>query len=154
MTLFEWQGLMVERAANTLAHFVSQTKPDRLTWKPSADSSSDTRDIMDQVNECIRVNRVTAAILRDETAVPPEPLAERDALIQALRDSGKELADAICKLDDGARDRIYETPRMGSLRGAILMELPAANMHYHAGQVNYIQLLYGDTEFSIPPGFM
>ena len=25
------------------------------------------------------------------------------------------------------------------------------NMAYHAGQTNFIQILYGDTEFHVPP---
>ena len=29
------------------------------------------------------------------------------------------------------------------------MEMPYRNMAYHAGQVNYVQMLYGDTEFHI-----
>ncbi len=64
--------------------------------------------------------------------------------------SGKQLADAVRGLDDAAFSREYQTP-FGAMKGSDLARIAMANMYYHGGQLNFIQLLYGDKEFRFPP---
>lgn len=155
MTIFEWQANIIERGGATLAHALATTPEDRLDWHPSADPQSKTRSTLDQAAECIDVNRRMTALLRGETPGPPaseRPFANGQEAQEQIRESAKELADAVRGLDEEALTRIYTTP-MRPMRGTLLLEIAAGNLTYHFGQINYIQTLYGDTEFRIPPEF-
>lgn len=155
MSVLDWQAYLVERAAMTLAHFVASTESERLNWKPSLDGKVHTRSVFEQVQECVGVNRRFAALLRgDSPAGAPEISIEDSQTAQSmLIESAQELGAAIRGLGPDALEQEFET-KMGPLTGAILLELPLANMQYHSGQVNMIQLLYGDEEFHVPPKFM
>ena len=155
-TVFEFQGRKIERMAASLAHFVSATAADKLDWRPATDASSQTRSVLEQVAECVQVNRYTAALLRGEA---PEfssltvTLSDGEDAQQHLLDSGHEFAQAVRGLDESALARTYAHWR-GSLSGEVLIEAPYRNMAYHAGQVNMIQLLCGDAEFHLPPTWL
>ena len=61
----------------------------------------------------------------------------------------EELAAAIRGLTEEDLERTYPHPR-GPRLGANLILICYRNMAYHAGQINYIQTLYGDQEFHVP----
>jgi hypothetical protein len=50
---------------------------------------------------------------------------------------------------EAALAKSYELP-FGTFTGWEITEICMANMHYHVGQINYIQLLYGDSVFHFP----
>ena len=153
-SLFEYQGDKIECMAASLAHFVATTAEDRLDWCPATDEKSQTRLVMQQVSECVAVNRYTAALLRGETPTHIPGWREAPAISQDAQEqlvaSGQELAAAVRALDEEALTRVYPHVR-GPLSGEIVMELLHRNMAYHAGQINMIQLLTGDTEFHVLP---
>jgi hypothetical protein len=103
------------------------------------------------MDECIRVNRRMARWLRgDHSELPAAvPLVNAAQIETELMASADELAETIRGLDAADIDRHYETA-WGTLSGRELMVIPLANMYYHGGQVNYIQTLYGDTDFKFP----
>jgi hypothetical protein len=154
MNVLEWQATVTERAAHWLAHFVSTTPDDKLTWKPSADPSSKTRDILDMVSESIGANRMMAAMVRGETpkgdlhAAAPAMTSEQAQ--DELRASAKEFGDALRAADESILGVTYTTP-FGPMPGYAIIAMPASNMDYHSGQVNYVQRLYGDIDFHMPP---
>lgn len=159
-TLFEFQARKIERMAASLAHFVSTTAPDKLDWCPATDETSQTRSVLAQVKECVGVNRYTAALLRGETpevpggpSTPSIEFADSEDAQKQLIDSGHELADAVRALDESALTHVYPHWR-GPIAGEIIIEMAYRNMAYHAGQVNMIQLLSGDTEFHVPPSWL
>ena len=159
-TLFEFQARKIERMAASLAHFVSTTPEDRLDWCPATDENSRTRSVMMQVSECVGVNRYAAALLRLEIPkqipghnAPPVTFSNSADAQQQLIDSGRELADAVRALDETALTRLYPHWR-GQLAGELIIEMPYRNMAYHAGQVNMIQLLAGDSDFHLPPTWL
>ncbi|MBV9865553.1 MAG: hypothetical protein JO316_09400 [Abitibacteriaceae bacterium] len=160
ITIFEFQAHKIERIAAALAHFVATTPPERLDWCPATDANSHTRSILAMVVECVQINRYTAALLRGETpeAPPaegaiPADLSTAEGAQQQLLASGHELATAVAALDETALTHLYPHWR-GPIVGAVLIESPYRNMAYHAGQVNLIQLLAGDTEFHLPPTWL
>jgi hypothetical protein len=161
ISLFEFQARRIERMAASLADFMSTTAPDRLDWCPATDANSQTRSVMAQVSECVSVNRYCAALLRGETpeqipgrdGVPPITFSDREDAEGQLIASGRELAGAVRALDAEALTRHYPHWR-GPLAGELIIEMPYRNMAYHAGQVNMIQLLSGDTEFHLPPTWL
>jgi hypothetical protein len=155
MNLFEWQAMLTEKGAEALAHWVETTEEGRLNWKPSADSTSDTRNVLELAQECITVNYRFAAVLSGaETPAGGDAAAITTAAQarEALIASGAAVAAAIRGLDESALGKKFTLP-IGELPGALCVTLPLGNMQYHGGQVNYIQRLYGDTEFRVPASF-
>jgi hypothetical protein len=155
MTAQEYQADAIERAGAYLAHFIATTAPDRHDWVPQVDGAAGLRSALDQVAECIAVNRIFAALLAGDTPSPPAPDAPRpftdadDARAQLLQ-SAVSLAAVVRTLTDGDLAREFVT-RRGPVPGAAAIEIPYRNMQYHAGQINQLQLLYGDAEFHSPP---
>lgn len=155
MTVFEWQARVTERAAKSLAHYVETTSADRLDWAPVMDNSTDTRSVFELVFECCRLNRKVADVLKGTAPAKSEPSHTYRTAREAMDDihaSSAQLAAAIRGLTDECVEKTYTTG-LGPVPGAILLEMPASNMQYHSGQINLIQLLYGDPEFHIPPDF-
>ncbi len=154
MTVQEWQAETIESAAKTLAFWITTTPEEKLGWCPTVDEKSCARCINDQIQECIRVNRTFAALLRGETPPPlPEgevPQLSGQHLSDQIAASGKELASAVRALPDEGITKQYQT-RFGPMPGGDLMRIAMGNMFYHGGQLNYIQLLYGDKEMRFPP---
>jgi hypothetical protein len=161
LSVFEFQARKIERMAASLAHFVATTAPDRLDWSPIVDDQSETRSAMAMVGECVGVNLYTAALLRGEAAPPvpghegnPQPtFAGSGDAVQQLISSGQKLAAAVRDLDDESLSRPYPHWR-GPILGEVIIEVAYRNMAYHAGQINMIQLLTGDTEFHVPPSWL
>lgn len=160
-SLYEFQARKIERMAASLAHFVATTAPDRLDWCPTTHANSQTRSVMEIVSECVGVNRYVAALLRGKSpteipgrdGAPPITFPDSQDAQEQLVASGWELAEAVRSLDADALARPYPHAS-GSLTGEIVVEMANRNMAYHAGQVNMIQLLSGDTEFHRPPTWL
>lgn len=157
MTVQEFQGGAVERAATLLAHFLDTTVEDKRDWTPPIDGAAGLRTAREQVRECILVNRMLAKILRggEYSPQPPsqsqeQPFSDIEEAKIKLVESGKELGDAIRALSDEDLTREFPT-RRGPMLGYLLIEMPLRNMHYHGGQINMLQMCYGDTEFRPTP---
>ena len=152
----EYMAIQTERMTDSLAHFLATTHEDKLQWQPQTEGSAPTRSVLEQIAECVVVNRMIAAGLRGETPSPPS--ASGPALIltngtdaqEQVRTSGAELATAIRTMTEADLERMYQHPR-GQFLGANLIMMPLRNMAYHAGQINLIQMLAGDPEFHVPP---
>ena len=152
----EYMAIQIERTADSLAYFIGTTHEDKLQWQPQTEGSAPTRSVLEQVAECVVVNRMIAAGLRGE--VMPAPTGGVPALVltnaseaqEQLRASGAELAAAVRSLTEADLEKMYQHPR-GQFMGANLIMMPLRNMAYHAGQVNLIQMLAGDPEFHVPP---
>jgi len=158
MTVAEYVARQTERMAEALAHFMATTPEDRLVWHPTLEGSAPTRSILEQVGECVVVNRLIATVLRGgelpPAGTPPPPLhfASGQEAQEQLISSAIELAAAISTLTDEDMNRLYEHPR-GQMFGQNLILMGYRNMAYHAGQANLIQILYGDPEFHVPPNW-
>jgi hypothetical protein len=158
MTVQEYVAGQTIRAAEALAHFVQTTEADRLVWQPEGEAGVTTRSAFQQISECVQVNGLMAKMLRKEAvAAPAGPrpdIAFKDGADaqEQLMASARGLADAIRNLADADLDAEYQHPR-GLMLGSNLILMAYRNMIYHAGQINFIQTLYGDTEFHVPPNW-
>lgn len=151
MTITEAIAQDIEQAAGFLGHFLSTTEPDKLNWKPKAEGfDSKTRSALEVVAECAYVNRRTAAALYGEEFTESVPVYTTATEAQADLMSGAKLcADALRTHDETVLVRKFAMP-WGEIDGAFLLGITRANMHYHNGQINYIQCLYGDDVFHMP----
>ena len=159
MTLFEYQARRVERISRAVAHFIGTTPEERLDWRPDGLDGAKGRSIFSMVSEIVVVNTLVARTLLGEAREPHKPsesmpdlvfVDSADAQAKVIA-SGESLAVAIRGLSDVDLEREY-LHWTGPLRGEIWLEMPYRNMAYHAGQINYIQILLGDSEFHVPPG--
>jgi hypothetical protein len=131
-----------------LIRLLHVTPIEKLAWQP-LDCG---RSVIEQVIECILVNRKWALTLRQNvytrlSAESVEQVRElcRDVsqATRLLQESGEELADAILTLPTmQLGDQI--TAPFGVYSVADCCLLGYWNMVYHEGQINYIQTLYGD----------
>lgn len=154
-SVYQWQADRIEEGATLLAYWVSTTPIDKLSWQPVAEGeSSKTRSVYSQVYECAQVNRRFNALLKGEELgawqkAPENPYATSEAAQEDLTRSATELAETVRALEPEAFYREYKST-MGSMTCQELLSIALNNMHYHGGQINYIQLLLGDTEFRYP----
>lgn len=156
MQVPEYMAAQTERMIDSLAHFLNSTQPEKQNWQPRVEGSAPTRSALEQIAECVLVNRVIAGTLRGET--PPPPATQGQTITfetaeeaeQQLRASGAELAAAIRSMTEEDLERTYQHPR-GQFLGANVIMMSFRNMAYHAGQINLIQMLAGDPEFHVPP---
>jgi hypothetical protein len=150
MTMFEWQAWATENAADSLAFWIEKTREDKVGWAPSVRGSVETRNALQLGAECVSVNRMMASMFRGDPPLQENHVYEkRAACADAVRASGKELGDAIRKLGPESVEKLYTTP-YGPMPGKMLLQIALGNMQYHGGQINLIQLLYGDPKFYIP----
>ena len=59
--------------ADSFAHFIATTPDDRLVWHPHIEGAAPTRSILEQVSECVGVNRMMAALLRGGSTISRIP---------------------------------------------------------------------------------
>jgi hypothetical protein len=156
VTVQEFQAGCIERAGRTVAFFLETTLPERRDWKPAVEGAAGMRSALDMVGECILLNRTTADILRGgspPTTSPihlPRPFADPAEAGPMLEESARELANVVRSMTDADLTREFVS-RRGPMPGANLIEVPLRNMYYHGGQINQLQLMYGDTEYRLPP---
>ena len=155
MTIAEHIANQTERVADSLADFLSTTPEDRLRWKPECPGSCPTRSALEQVSECVGVNRLVAKVLRGETVTGGYDEIEFSSGEEAqtiLKESATELVAALRTLSDDDLKRVFHHPR-AEIPGENLIMMCYRNMAYHAGQINLIQMLAGDPEFHLPPNW-
>jgi hypothetical protein len=155
MTVQEFQAERIESMARLVAHFLENTQEDRREWVPQVEGAAGLRCALDQVSECIHVNRMFAGILRGQEPpavgplTAPRPFENPCDAAPLLIESAVDLAAAVRDLRDEDLHHAFMT-RRGPMPGHMVIEIPYRNMAYHGGQINMLQLLYGDTEFRYP----
>ena len=155
MTVFEFQARVLERSAASLAFWAQTTAADKLTWKPELEGSCTTRSVLEQIQECVGLNKMLTATLKGEAPAPPPaeaPAWTLELANQMLIESAGELATVVRNMDETAFNKEYTLP-FAKMDGAVMLHLAAMNMSYHGGQINLIQMLCGDGEFHVPAGF-
>ena len=154
MTVQEFQAEKIEGAAKLLAFWLSAMPEDKQSWVPEVVGAAGLRTAREQVAECAAANRFFATLLRGEKAIPFRPFevkseyASSEEAQQDLIASAAECAAAVRGLSEADLEKEYRL--RWSMTGYQVIEFPYRNMTYHSGQLNQLQLLYGDTEFHIP----
>lgn len=154
MTVQEFQAEKIEGAAKLLAFWLGAMPEDKQSWVPEVAGAAGLRTAREQVAECATANRFFTALLKGEKPAlfrPFEVKSEYASLEEAQQDliaSAAECAAAIRGMSDADLEKEYRL--RWPMTGYQVIEFPYRNMTYHGGQVNQLQLLYGDTEFHVP----
>jgi hypothetical protein len=144
------------RSAGTALHdAVAKMPDDRLSWHPETEGNTG-RDALDQALECAYLNEWVAkgyatmempAINWDDYKVATDARRNKADCLAWLKSSTEALATAIAnfpadKIGDATTDPVHDGKATTWADFAI--DLFYWNTVYHEGQVNYIQVLYGD----------
>ncbi len=134
------------------SYCLESTKSDK-TWKPSAKGSG--RSMLEQAEECAKLNHMVAALLRgkEPTGGDGPLITDPAGASSAVMASANDLAAALEGMQDAELDKMIPLP-FGTYPARFAAGISNANMVYHWGQANYIEVLDGDTEFRIPPEFI
>ena len=140
------RDLVKELTLNTaqrLCNDASYIPSEKLDWSPM-DYGKSVNSIL---SECVSLNLMTAAAIKRES--PKDIKTEMN--FQALKDHVISTAMEVCKavdtLSDDDLDGEVPMPWGAIMPAAAAIFIPHSHMAYHDGQINYIQLLLGDTKF-------
>ena len=152
MTVQEYQADAIVRAAKTMAHYVQTTEADKRDWTPEVAGAAPLRSTLDMVGECIAVHGIVIALLGGQTPPAGSPFdaprtfgTVEEGCTQLIA-RAEEFAGLVRAMTDEDLSREY-IGRRGPIIGYAIIELPLRNTYYHCGQINLLQLLYGDAEF-------
>lgn len=152
MTWQESQAHLTIGAGLMMACSLEAMPAERLEWVPEVPGAVNLRSAMALAAECVHTNKAIAQLLAGEVPSEdtPNPTLKdgADAAAQ-IRESATIAADAIRGLTDDDLNTVYQT-FFSPMPGRILLTVPLVNMNYHNGQLNLLQLLYGDPEMHFP----
>jgi response regulator RpfG family c-di-GMP phosphodiesterase len=135
-----------------LAYNYDKTLEDKREWQPKTDDSSKTRSAKEQMEEVVSTLESTIQALRTRRGANTETTKqEGDSLTEQVRKLGDELAEEVAKMSDEDLGASLRGPGGHEQPAIRAVTMVTANVVYHLGQVAFIQTLYGDTEFHVPP---
>jgi len=142
---------MAERMKGLLISDVRAIPADKHTACPGGCAKSP----LYMIAECATVNMMVAHYLKTGERLPRPSADERDALLKSYTDTEKTLAfleESVVKYReavdgfDAARFAEHNNEFFGRpMTNFGIAELVGVHMMYHDGQLNYIQMLLGDS---------
>ena len=155
VNLSQFLASKISSCGNALHDAVAKMPDDRIGWHPVTEGNQG-RDALDQALECAYLNEWIAEAYRTQQMIAidwNDYKAKTDArrnkadCLAWLKSSTEALSAAIAdfpadKLGDATTDPVHDGKATTWADFAI--DLFYWNTVYHEGQVNYIQVLYGD----------
>lgn len=156
MRVQDYMARLTSEATETLIRFVRSTPEERWTWSPLDQG----RTVLDQLQECARVPLWFDEILTTK-ASPSWPedfwMREREArkvwdtvdrAEEALLANTARLTATIRTLSDEDLEIMVTLPFRGGVRVSLadILQFHLRNLYWHAGQIAYVQTLYGDRD--------
>ena len=133
---------MTMSAAQMLCKDASYIPQESLAWRPMEHGKSAVMILA----EISKSNFEIAAVILGAPAKKVET-EDYEELKKLVIESAEEVCKAIDSLSDEALEGALTMPWGGIFAASQAILLPAGHMNYHDGQINYIQLLLGDTKF-------
>ncbi len=143
---------MIQGAVEDILRYTRAVSDDRFTWRPSEHA----RSVLEILQECVAVPLVMryALLQRPQEPTDVNPFfAEASQLKtvaeceQALRANTNLLIEAIQNTPDSDLEQTVMLPWGTPAPIKRVISGHYWNLTYHLGQIAYIQLLYGDTNF-------
>jgi hypothetical protein len=143
------------RSAGKKLYSAGEKMPeDRFGWHPETDGNKG-RDALDQVLECAYLNEWAANAFRtgtpasmdnDDYGTQTNARRNKDAALKWLKEGTEALASAVEGMSPEQLGSTITHPFYNTeVTWADYADFFYWNTIYHEGQVNYIQVLYGDT---------
>lgn len=146
---------MTNDAVDDLMQYARAVPEEKLRWRPAEHA----RSVIEILQECVHTPRTLALLLQTRPQEPVDPdmfapiqveaeqLTTLDAIEQALRANTAQFLEVVRTLPNEVLEQPIMTPWGKPYTAKELALGHYWNLTYHLGQVAYIQLLYGDTEF-------
>jgi len=140
------------------------TPDDKLDWRPMAVEGADATDILEIARHCIATDGYFTHMLTQNKVPahegsadwfssaafaaegPAAGASDKEGLVRALEEQAAKTDAVINSVTPEGWAETVEAPWMTASRAQFL-GLLAGHWSYHAGQVAYIQRLYGDNSF-------
>jgi hypothetical protein len=142
----------VAMARSRFLYGLDRTPDDRLTWNPGEAALTP----LALAGKTARFVGVMTHYFQHHTmperpASPPPPPQSRDEAKDLLDGSFGRLLEALDRLTEGDLQQTVTMPWQQTMAlGDVLWLIPGI-IAYHQGQLNYLQLAYGDKDPNIPP---
>lgn len=153
MTIQQMAAQLITEAAEALERNLAAMPADRQDWSAGRPG----RTALEVVRECATTNHFLAQLLTQRgmpgagggAPVPPGECATPEQVLELLRAGRDALVAAVSAFPDEHLQDTVTLPFGGgmTLSFAQVMFKSYWHMTYHEGQVNYIQTLYGDTDW-------
>lgn len=142
-TIRDLAKTLTMQTAATLCKDASYIPEEQLDWSPM-DYGKSANAIL---AECAASNFQMAAAISGGQAKELEKGLDFQSLKDRVIESAQAVCDAIDSLSDGDLEGETQMPWGAMFSTSEAIFLPFSHMNYHDGQINYIQLLLGDTKF-------
>jgi len=136
---------LIEEGLPMLLNGVKAMPEEKLTWKPAETA----RTAMEVAAEAVSMLSACAGMLENrgmskhgDDESRPTTVAELEA---AAKEGAAKLYAVIRAFPEADFEKTLDLP-WGKMSFFQIMSYPYWNIMWHAGQINYIQTLYGDTE--------
>jgi len=142
-------------ARDRFTHGLKCTPDDRLQWTPggSAKSALDIAGRLAGFLGFISAGVATGALPEMAGRTPPPPPATRDAATAALEGAFGALIDAARGLSEADLAKSVPAPWGTPMTISQWLYLAQGVSGYFQGQLNYLQLCYGDEDPNMPPSW-
>jgi uncharacterized damage-inducible protein DinB len=142
-------------AVDELLRYARAVPREKLTWRPAEHA----RSVLEILQECATLPAALVAWLQERPqAVPSQEqyasfwaqaaaLTTLEACENALRENTQHLLQVVQSLSEADLSQTAVAPWGKTYTLAEGSMLHHWNITYHLGQIAYIQLLYGDTEY-------
>jgi len=130
-------------AAEMLCKDASYIPKEKLDWHPAENGSS----VIEILTQVVDGNAALGAAIKGGTAGESVKGLSFEALKDRVMSSSKEVCEAIDSYRESALMSDITMPWGMVMPASAAIMLCASHMSYHDGQINYMQLLIGDTKF-------
>lgn len=127
--------------ADRLCKDASYIPDEKMDWRPMEHGKSAVQIMA----ECASTNLVFADVLNGAAPREIPVITDPAELSSHLMESATEVCKAIDSMDSLLD--LLQMPWGASMSATEAIMLSASHMQYHDGQINYIQLLLGDSNF-------
>ncbi|MCW5934875.1 MAG: DinB family protein [Fimbriimonadia bacterium] len=149
MSAQEYLAETARRMAKTIERTVAHLPEDKREWVPMGSA----RTAVDMLAECaFYLNFATLTMKGMATTGEGKDMAALQALpfnelVAELHKNAQAYAETIASLTDEQFVQEVTHPMTGRPTALVnVVNLPAMNLVYHWGQINYMQMMLGDTE--------
>jgi hypothetical protein len=130
------------------------TPDDRLSWSPGGSAYTPLQlagrvaGFLDFLGEMLRTG-----VMPDRSGGPPPPPATREEAKDRVAGAFDRMQAMLQGFTEVDLARPVPTPWGEPTPAALLLSVPASVVSYFQGQLNYLQLIYGDTNANMPPNW-
>jgi hypothetical protein len=142
----------VEMARSRFLYGLDRTRDDRLKWNPG-EAALTPLELAGKTARFVgfMTHYFEHRAMPERPASPPPAPQSREEAKAALDASFRRMLEVLDGLTEADLQQTVTTPwRQTVALGEVLWTIPGI-IAYHQGQLNYLQLAYGDTDPNIPP---